>query len=75
MPASNYDPVSSALKNSFTKVGSVRRNIDEQMESSLQKSLLGEIKTNFHQYFNVSISLLYIQCNILLQNYSSKFKN
>ena len=40
MPASNYDPVSSALKNSFTKVGSARRNIDEQMESSLQKSLL-----------------------------------
>jgi len=27
------------------QVGSLRRSIDEQMESSLQKSLLGEIKT------------------------------
>ena len=27
------------------QVGSSRRSIDEQMESSLQKSLLGEIKT------------------------------
>ena len=38
MPASAYDPIASALKNSFN--GGAKKSLDSKIESNLQKSML-----------------------------------
>jgi len=43
MPASNYDPISSVLKNSFKQNGE-KRTVDDKMSSSLQKSMLVSVQ-------------------------------